>query len=106
MDSPRSCAASSAAATCASRCDRARGLERRLLVEQTGEVGAVDVAHRDVELPVGLAGVVDREDVRVIERGRQLALDEEPLAEALVGRQFRREQLQRDLRFSRSCSAR
>src|SRR3954451_21622400 len=49
------------------------------------KVGAVDVAHGQIELAVELAGCIDRDHVRVIERRRQLCLAFEALAEARVG---------------------
>ena len=54
-----------------------------------------DVAHRDVEDPVGLAGVEDRDDVRVVEAGCELGLAQEPLAESSVVGELGREQLER-----------
>jgi hypothetical protein len=47
--------------------DCALWAEWPFLVEQGGEVGALDVAHGDVEQPVGLAGVVYRDHVGVVE---------------------------------------
>ena len=61
----------------------------------------VDVAHRDVQLARDLAGVVDRDDVRVVDRGGQPGLAQEALAEALVLRELGREDLQRDRPFER-----
>ena len=45
--------------------------------------------------PVGLAGLVDRDHVGVVDRGGQPRLAQEPLAEALVRGQLRGQQLQR-----------
>ena len=50
------------------------------LDEQRLQVAAVDVGHRDVEEPVLLAGVVDRDDAGMVERRRELRLAQEPLA--------------------------
>ena len=50
---------------------------------------ALDVAHRQVQPAVGLAGVVDRDDVRVLERRCELGLAQEALAEALVQGELR-----------------
>ena len=47
--------------------ERARRLEPAFAFEEGPQVGRLDVAHRDVQDAVGLAGVVDRDDVRVIE---------------------------------------
>jgi hypothetical protein len=43
-------------------------LECALLSQQTLEISALDEAHGDVELSCDFAGVVDRDDRRVIER--------------------------------------
>src|SRR6185295_12968410 len=81
----------------AQQVDGARGLERRVRPQQPPEVRAFDVAHRDVEEAVRLAGAVHREDVRVLERGRNLRLGQEPTTKPVVAGELRREQLQRDL---------
>ena len=67
--------------------ERATDAQAPLLPQERAQVGPVDVPHRDVEQTVGvaavdLAGVVDRDDVRVVEPGRALRLAHEPLAEA------------------------
>ena len=57
--------------------DQHRGphrLQPRLRRHEPREVLAVDVAHRDVEQPLLLARVVDRDHVRVLDRGRRLEL--------------------------------
>ena len=59
-------------------------VEGTLAGDQLSEVVALDVPHREVQLPVGVAGGVDRDDVRVIERGGNLRLAEEPVAEAIA----------------------
>ena len=65
------------------------------------QVAALDHAHRDVQLPVDLARVVDRDDVRMLERGRHPRLGEEALAERDVVGELRREQLQCDVTVER-----
>ena len=50
--------------------DRALGLERAVLGHELGEVVALDVAHREEEDAVLLAGLVDGDDVRMVEGGR------------------------------------
>ena len=60
------------------------------------QAGAFDEAHREVELAIDLAGVVDVDDVRVAERGRQARLAQEPIAERLVLGHLRDDDLQRD----------
>ncbi len=61
------------------RPDRVDGPE---LADERAEVGPLDVAHGDEQLAVGLAGLVDGDDVRVFERCRGLRLADEPLTEA------------------------
>jgi hypothetical protein len=48
------------------------------------EVAALDVPHRDEQTLLCLTGFGDRDDVRVVEAGRELRLLEKPLPEALV----------------------
>ena len=70
------------------------------------QVAALDEAHRDVQLPVDLARVVDRDDVRMLERGRHPRLGQEALPERDVLGELRREQLQRDVAVERRSWAR
>ena len=63
--------------------NRAVGRERPRL-EQLVEVAPADVAHRDVDDPVGLARVVDRDDARVVERCDHLRLGDEARTELSV----------------------
>ena len=80
------------------RCEqaqRAGGVELARVDEVLQRVAA-HVAHREIQAVLGLAGVVDRDDVRVVERRLDLALAAEARAERLVGGQRRVEQLQRD----------
>jgi hypothetical protein len=69
--------------------------ERALRHQQRPQVGALHVTHRHPQLPIRLSGPVDGDDVGVIERGRQLRLTQEALAEARVGSQLRRHQFER-----------
>ena len=94
---PNACAASSASATCAITSTARPGGTRPVAVEQVREVGAVDVAHRHVEVPVLLARRVDRDHVRVVDRGGDLALAPEARAELVVLGLLGRDHLQRDL---------
>ena len=48
-----------------------------------------DVAHRDEQQPVGVAGLVDRDDVRVVQRRGQPRLLDEPLLELLLAAELR-----------------
>ncbi len=68
-----------------------------LALDHRAQVRALDVAHRDVELPVLLARLVERDHVRVLDLRRDLRLVLEPLAERRVGGQVGRDQLQRHL---------
>ena len=70
------------------------------------EVGRVDVAHRDEQVVAVLPGLVDRDDVRVVDRGEPLGLVHEPPTERIVRREFRREDLERAFRLRRPSSAR
>ena len=54
-------------------------------------------AHRDEQHPVGLAGLEDRDDVGMVDRGRGARFPDEPLPERLVPGQFGRQHLDRDL---------
>ena len=65
------------------------------LAHRGGEVVPVDEAHRDEERAVLLAGLVDRDDVRVLEGGRDARLALEALAELRVGRELGHDDLQR-----------
>ncbi len=58
------------------------------------EVGSLDVAHGDVVRAVDLAGLVDRDDVGVVDRRCQLRLTQEAGPERLVIGEVRRQQLQ------------
>ena len=76
--------------------DRASRLQPALAAQQRAQVGAVDEAHRDEKPTARLARLVDRDDVRVVERRGEPRLAEHPLAEPLVGAELEPEQLQRD----------
>ena len=76
--------------------ERALGLESAFAAEQLAEIGALDVSHGEVEGSTLLAGSESGDDMGVVETRRKLGLAEETSAEALVPRQLRREQLQRD----------
>ena len=68
--------------------------QRAFATDQGLEIAALDVAHRDEELSVGLAGVEDRHDVGVVDLGRAARLVDEALAKLRIGGQSRREELQ------------
>jgi hypothetical protein len=53
-------------------------------------------AHGDVQLPVDLARVVDRDDVGMLQRGRQLGLGQETFLEVRELGELRSDQLDRD----------
>src|SRR3954453_11905804 len=60
---------------------RVTGADRDVLRDQVGEVVSLDVLHRDEEMVVDLAEIVDRDDVRVLQRAGRLRLAEESVAE-------------------------
>ncbi len=95
--SPAAWAASSAAAACEIRDDGAVRLQSRFAAQQPLEIGALHVPHRDVQDAVGLARVVDRDDVRVVEAGGDLGLADEALPERVIIGELGTEDLQRDL---------
>ena len=72
------------------------------LPEQPPEIAAFHVAHGDEEHTFGLAGLVDGDHVRVVDRGGEARLAQEPLPEGVIGRQFGSEQLERHLALERS----
>ncbi len=79
-------------------------LEPSADLQQPREVGALDESHRHVEQPVLLAGVVDRHDVRVLDRRRGAELALEATAELLVGGELGRDHLQRHLAVERDVA--
>ncbi len=93
---PREWAASSAWADLVDDRRRLPGIEPALVRDQLAQVGVLDVAHRDEELAVLLARVVDRQDVRLVERGSGPRLALEALAEVRVVGVLARDQLERD----------
>ena len=72
-------------------------LERAVLGDELGEVVALDVAHGEEEDAVLLSRLVDGDDVRVVERGRDPRLAQEALAEALVLGELGGDHLEGDL---------
>jgi hypothetical protein len=77
--------------------DGDRTLDRQALApEERAQVAAVDEAHRQVQAPLVLARLVDRDDVRVVERGGELRLLEERPPEYLVLSQLPSNQLERN----------
>jgi hypothetical protein len=71
------------------------GCELAIGLEHAPQVAPLHVAHREVELLVVLARLVDRHHVRVVERRRQPWLVQKALAEALVLRELGSDQLER-----------
>ena len=69
--------------------------QRVLALQQRPKVRALHVAHGDVEHAVGLAGVVDRDHVGMVETGGDLQLAQEAVAEAGVIGQLGRKELER-----------
>ena len=81
--------------------DRALGRHRALGVHDVAQRDPVDVLHHDVgQRPVrglGLAGVVDRDDGGMVQRGGVLRLAAEPQIEAGVAGQVGAQHLDRDV---------
>ena len=71
-------------------------VEPTVALEHRAEVFAVDEAHRQVEHAVRVARVVDRDDVRVLQAGRDGGLPLEAVAVLAVGGERRGEHLQGD----------
>ena len=76
--------------------DRVRRVQTAAL-QTLLEVTPLDVAHGDEEDVLGRPGLVDRDDVRMVDRRSQLRLAQEAVAERLVLGEARSEQLERDL---------
>ena len=70
------------------------GLERAA-IDRVAQVRPLHPAHRDEQDPVLLAGLVDRDHIRVIDRSGDHPFAPEPLAKRGVPRQRRRYELQR-----------
>ena len=81
---PAAWAASSAPATWPSSSTASAGGSGPVGGDPALQVAALDQPHRDDQLAVLLAGVVDGDDVGVVEPGGEARLAQEPLAEALV----------------------
>ncbi len=92
---PAAWAASSASAIWPQQPDRALRRQRPLAGDQPAQVAALDQAHRDDQLAVLLAGVVDGDDAGVVEAGGEPRLAQEALAEALLVDQLAGDHLQR-----------
>lgn len=73
------------------------GLEGALALDDPLQVGALDQAHREIEVTTDLSGIVDRDDVGMIERRRHLRLADETLLEARALREVVGQDLQSDL---------
>ena len=74
---------------------------QRAALHEIAQRSAADQRHGQVGDALGHLEVVDREDVRVVELGERLRLSLEPLDEALVLEQLRRQRFQRDLTSER-----
>ena len=74
-------------------------VERPFGVQECSQVGSLDVAHREIEASVDVTCVVDRDDVRVLERHRKFCFVSEAIAEAFVEGELGRHQLERDGSF-------
>ena len=76
--------------------DGAFRVEHSLPAQELAQVDAVHVGHREVQHVAVLAGGDRLDDVRVVERRRELRLAQEPTPEALVVGELGREELERD----------
>ena len=76
--------------------DRVRRVQTAAL-QALLEVTPLDVAHGDEEDVLGRPGLVDRDDVRMVDRRGQLRLAQEAVTERLVLGEARSQQLERDL---------
>ena len=65
-------------------------------VDDLLQVLTLDQAHGDEQVPTGLAGAVDRDDVGMVEIGRRASLPHEPLAIGAVVDGAGGDHLQRD----------
>ena len=65
-----------------------------LLAQQFGRVGPLDVVHRDPQLPLVFAAVVDADDVLVVQAGGQVGLAIETLAKFRILGQIAGQDLQ------------
>ncbi len=81
----------------ARRVDRGGDRQRTVGHDPVLEAPALEVLHRDVVGALGLAAVVDRDDVRVGQAGGVLGLPPEPFDERVVARVPVVEDLDRDL---------
>ncbi len=75
--------------------DRALDLERAVRADQPAQIRILDLTHGDEQEAVGLACVVDRDDVGVVDARRDPRLAQEALAEAVVLAELDGEDLQR-----------
>ena len=76
--------------------DRPRRLEAPVAAEHRAQIAPVDEAHRDVDVPVGLAGGIDRDHVRMVDARGQLRFAQDAVARGLVVHEPGREHLQCD----------
>jgi hypothetical protein len=62
-------------------------VHRGVVVDHRGQVGSVDVAHGQVQHVVGVASVIDRDDVRMVQAGGQAGFPLEPMPVFHIGGQ-------------------
>ena len=75
--------------------DRIRRIQTAAL-QALLEVTPLDIAHGDEENVLGRPGLVDRDDVRMVDRRGQLRLAQEPVTERLVPGEAHSQQLESD----------
>ena len=81
---------------CGNLFDHPHGLlrtHRPIALENLVQIDAVDDRHHQIQAPVELTGLVDRDDVRAGQPGRRVGLAAKSLLKALLGSQFRLQQL-------------
>jgi len=73
------------------------GVQRSIGLQQSGQVAALDVAHRNIQKAIALTGLVDRNDVGVIKGGGKPGLAHEALAKICAVRDLVAQHLQGNL---------
>ena len=76
--------------------DRTRRIQPGVGPQEALQVRSLDVPHRDVQHAVGLARVVDGDDVGMVETGGDARFADEPLPERFILGELGTEDLQRD----------
>jgi hypothetical protein len=75
---------------------RPHGFKRTIFIDHGCQIPARNQPHRDEQQTFLLADPKDRDDMRMLDRGSDLRLTHEPIAEVTVRREFGRDDLDRD----------